>query len=131
MKKEIKGLENLTPEEELKVEKVIESNIKKIEKRFSEPSNLKVHIKVYSEEGERKKTSINIELRVKTRKFNVDSQEWNSHVAVKNAFEKLMTLLEHEFHTSDTHHAHRKKPKSLQKPKDFIKLKEDLEQDRI
>ncbi len=131
MKQDKKGFENLEEFEREIIDEVIEKNLNSISKKIGTPSNVKVYFKTYKKEGKNKKTSIHLELKLNNKTIEADEEGWNSVRATKKVFEKIITQIEHEFHISETHHAHRKKPKSLKKPKEFIELDEKIKKDKI
>ncbi len=123
MKKEIKGLDRLTEKEQDKIKEIIKKETKRFTQFLEEPSKMKFFVQTYSNEGNNKKTSIHLEIKIKTRNFEADDQSWKSIESTKKCFTKIKNQIEHQYHVSDTHHAYRKKPNHKKRPKEFKKRK--------
>jgi hypothetical protein len=92
------GLENLTDDEKKTAEKIIDKYYKKLQFQIKHVDLIEIHIKEYRTEGRSKQYSINLQVILHTRKFESDSIEWVLSKALKEAFEKILTEFEHEFH---------------------------------
>jgi hypothetical protein len=98
---EITGLDQLNESEKKDVDKLIEENYFKLKKRLKESSRLKLRIKVYSPEGNKRKFSLDFDLFFGSSHFHADSVDWDFAKSIHKGYEKLYTQVEHKFHVSD------------------------------
>ncbi|HLC78724.1 MAG TPA: hypothetical protein VJH92_06380 [Candidatus Nanoarchaeia archaeon] len=98
---EVKGIDLLNELEKGEANGLLEDGFKKLKRKLKESSRLKVHIKVYSPEGNRRKFSINFELFFASSHLEASVAEWDFSKAIHNGFEKLGNQIEHKFHISD------------------------------
>jgi len=98
---DIVGLDLLNESEKKDADKLIEEGFKKLKRKLKESSRLKIHIKVYSPEGNKRKFSLNFELFFGSSHFQADSVDWDFAKSIHQGFSKLDTQVEHKFHISD------------------------------
>ncbi|MBI3623167.1 HPF/RaiA family ribosome-associated protein [Candidatus Pacearchaeota archaeon] len=98
---EIAGLDLLSESEKAEYNRLIEEGFKKLKRKLKESSRLKIHIKVYSPEGNKRKFSLDFDLFFGSSHFHADSVDWDFVKAIHKAFEKLENQIEHKFHISD------------------------------
>ncbi len=119
-----KGFAQLGRIERFRINRLIRKKEKEISQKLHQPAESRIQIKTYSSEGRNKKSSVHLEMRFNNKKFESDFSGWNIYLVMRHCFDSILNQIEHEFHLSDSHHAYRKKPKSLKKPKDFEELRE-------
>ena len=100
---EVKGIESLGEQEKATVNNLFDSYYIKIQRKIKSPLSLKIHIKEYNKEGKRKKYSINAEAISSGKIFKANSDDWNLTATIHEVFGKLLTQVEHKFHSSDQH----------------------------
>ena len=103
---EIRGIEQLSEEEKLELNKEIESHKEKIRWKTKSDFILKFVIKEHShnkEEGKalRKKYSIQAEIKGETHTFEASAVDWDFHKVVHKIFTKLLNEVEHFYHSSE------------------------------
>lgn len=98
---EIIEKDNLDSSELQMVEREAGFHAPKITKSINGVSKIDVMAKPYHEEGKNKEYSIYVAVNLGSRKFEADNRDWRLSPGVRNAFEKIMQELEHEFHLSD------------------------------
>ena len=99
----VKGDDFLSEGEKDDVRGLLEKYYSKIKIQVKKLSSFEVHLKHYSEYGDKtnKNYSVHAVIVLKTRKFESNSSDWILHKAVRKAFDKIMHEIEHEFHVTD------------------------------
>ena len=110
---EIKGIELLSEEEKWELNKEVESYVEKIKWKTKSDFILKLVVKVYSKkaddkENKRRKYSLQAILKGETHSFESSADEWDFHKVCHQLFEKLITEVEHTYHSSEKSSAGRK-----------------------
>lgn len=97
---EIVGLDNFPENDQIKVKGEIMGLFNKLKTHahVGGISKAKVFIKEYDNGGSRKQYSIKLDIRLESRTFEADSEDWFFSVALKKAFRKIGEEMEHEFH---------------------------------
>jgi len=110
---ELKGLELLSESEKFELNKQVESYKEKIKWKTKSDFILKIAIKVHSKKAEdkdskRRKYSIQATLKGETHSFEASADDWDFNKVCHLIFEKLMTEVEHAYHSSEKSSAGRK-----------------------
>jgi len=100
---QVKGIELLDEQENKTANKLFEEYYTKIQRKIKNSLSLKIHIKEYNKEGKRKKYSINAEAISSGAVFKANSHDWTFSATVHEVFNKILTQIEHKFHSSDQH----------------------------
>lgn len=92
-----KGAENMTSDEKLTIDKIINEYNDKITRHIGkEPDFLEVHVKCHLKEGISKRYAIEARLMSDKFRFEAGAEEWNLSNAVREAMKKLMSEIEHK-----------------------------------
>ena len=100
---EITGLDILTEEEKKLSDKLLNEYYPKIQRQVKNIITLKVHIKEYEKNGERKKYSINIKVINSTDVFEANAHDWDFARTMHKVLKKIETEIENRFHPSEQH----------------------------
>ena len=103
---EIRGIELLTEEEKWELNKEIEVYKEKLRWKTKSDFVLKLVIKVYSSnKGDvkdmRKKYSLQAQIKGETHTFEASAVDWDFHKVMHKIFTKLITEVEHMYHSSE------------------------------
>ena len=103
---EVKGGEQLNENEKFELNKLIDAYDEKLKRKTKSEYVLKLGVKKYSNkknEGQdaRAKYSFHGVVKGQTHAFEASSVDWNFNRAIHKLFEKLMTEIEHKYHSSE------------------------------
>ena len=105
------GFKDLTPEEQLEVNKLCLEYYPKIQRKLKNVEGLTVHVKVYGNKGGKKKFSLHIRCHAPTKLFeSCKTHDYDLARALHKSFEDLIRQIEHVFHNDAT-----RKPKPRSK----------------
>ncbi len=100
---QIKGIDILTEQEKRLANKLLNEYFPKIERKIKNIISLKVHIKEYEKEGERKKYSINIKIINSTDVFEANAYNWDFARTMHKVLKKIENEIENRLHSSEQH----------------------------
>ncbi len=104
---EIKGFESLSEAEKNELNKEIDGYKDKIKWKTKSEFSLKLTIKSYNKNPENKtkskKYSIKADLSGETQTFEASAEGWDFNKVVHQVFDKLITEIEHRYHSSEQH----------------------------
>jgi hypothetical protein len=103
---EIRGIELLSEEDKWELNKEIEKYQEKIKWKTKSDFILKLVIKEYNHKSEdkdnkRKKYSLQAQIKGATHSFEASSFDWDFNKSLHKIFEKLITEVEHYYHSSE------------------------------
>lgn len=103
---EVKGTENLNENERFELNRLLDNYDEKIKRKTKSEYVLKLTVKKYSKNKEDKKDarakfSIQGMIKGSTHSFEASAVDWDLNRAVHRLFAKLMTEIEHRYHTSE------------------------------
>ena len=97
------GLNDLTPEEQQAVKDMSIEGFDKLQRELKTLSTLVVHVKKYSETGERHKYSLDVRLNASTHVIeSCKSHDWDLVRALHKAFDDVKHQIAHRFHSDST-----------------------------
>src|SRR3989344_5034107 len=96
-----KGIELLDDKKRIIARKLFEDYYKKIKRQIKNPLSIRVSIKEYNKEGKIKKYSLNVETISSGKTFKANAYDWDLTTTIHQVFEKIITQIEHTFHSSD------------------------------
>ncbi len=97
------GLNELAPEEQQVVKDISIDGFDKLQRDVKTISKLVVHIKKYSETGERHKYSLHVRLNASTQVIeSCKAQDWDLVRALRKSFDDLKHQVAHRFHSDST-----------------------------
>ena len=102
MKIGLKGIDGLEDEEKNSVKQVMIADLSKLERGIV-LELADVHIKIYNEEGNRKKYSVHLRVSISEKVFEANAHDWDLRKALHMVVDKLANELEKRFHLSDKH----------------------------
>jgi len=103
---ELKGDEQLNENEKFELNKLMDAYNEKIKRATRSEYTLKLAIKKYLKGREDKKDakarySLAAELKGESQFFEASAEEWDFNKAVHKLFGKLLTEIEHKYHSSE------------------------------
>ena len=99
----IKGIENLNEKEKSIVQNLVNKRFLKIERQTKNETSIKVVVKEYEKEGNRKKYSVDLTVQSANNHFKSKDAGWDLAKSLNKALDKIQTEVEHKLHTSDQH----------------------------
>lgn len=99
----IKGLEKLGKEDKFRAEELLNQYIFKIERMLKSEIELKIVLKEYEKDGNRKKYSISAKVLSSENIFKAKDFDWNLPRLIHKVMNKLETEIEHKLHVSEQH----------------------------
>ena len=103
---EIKGLEQLNEEEKFELNKLIDSYKDKIKRKTKSEYSMKITLRKYTKGREDKKDararySFQGMIKGETHSFEASAEDWDFNRTVHTIFDKLITEVEHYYHSSE------------------------------
>jgi len=103
---ELKGFEALSESDRFEFNKEVENYKEKIKWKTKSDFKLKISVKIHSKKAEdkdtkRKNYSLKVMLKGETHSFEAEAADWDFNKAVHKLFDKLITEIEHEYHSSE------------------------------
>lgn len=99
----INGLEYLSEEEKIILDKIVKENYEKIKLKMKNNPSLILYIKEYNTEGKRKKYSLLLEIKSSAPFFKAETSDWDFARTLHKLFNKVFGEIEHRFHVSEQH----------------------------
>lgn len=94
------GLNELSPEEQELVKELSVLYQDKIQKEMQIPTSITLHVKLYNNEGKRKRYSVNVKTVAASQTFEENNaSDWDLARTLHNAFKKIERLIQHKLHT--------------------------------
>ncbi len=99
---QIIGIKELDEMELEAVNRIAGKGIEKIKRELKNEVSITVHVKGHGKQGSQKKYSIHVKVLAPTRMFtSTKSVDWNLETALHGAFEDVVKMIRHAFHTDD------------------------------
>jgi len=96
------GVHDLETAEQIEVNKLATEYYEKLKRQIKNILGLKVHIKIYEQEGSRKKYSIHLQTRSPTFTFeSTKAADFDLNRALHKAFQDLQHQIQHQKHSDD------------------------------
>ena len=96
-----KGEEYLTEDEKEKVNQISQAYFDKISNHIKDIEEFEVHLKCHKKEGKVKRYEVVVKVIGDGKLFDADGDEWDLNKAVKTAFEKILSEIEHRVRKQD------------------------------
>ena len=102
---EVKGIENLNEDEKRILNKLSTEYYEKIKRELKNEVSLKIRLKEYKKDNEKKrrKYSINLIVAAPTRVIEASYADWELAKTLHVVFEKAINEIEKRFHVSEQH----------------------------
>ena len=99
---QIIGIKELDEMELEAVNRIASKGYEKIKRELKNDVSIAVHVKGHPKHGEKKKYGIHVKVIAPTRMFNsTKSVDWNLETALHGAFDDVVKMIRHAFHTDD------------------------------
>jgi hypothetical protein len=103
---ELKGLEQLNETEKTELTKIVDSYKDKLKRKTRSEYSMKITLKKYMKGREDKKDararySIQGMIKGETHSFEASAEDWDFNRTVHKVFDKLITEVEHLYHSSE------------------------------
>lgn len=98
---EVIGTDNLNTAEKKTADELLGRYYPKIKRKTKSATKLKLQVKTYDKDGPKKKYSLNLTANTPMIKFEATDWDWDFARALHKVLNKLLTEIEHKFHTSE------------------------------
>lgn len=96
VKIDVKGGEALNSKQVSELNGIVGHYTERIERK-TKINKILIKIKTYSNTGKAHKYSINLSVVIDIRRFEADAIEWDFNAAVREAFNKILMQMKHEY----------------------------------